>query len=119
MKRIQRKRTKGWKMPENSKYIGRPTKWGNPFKLTDDGYIMCYSIGRKKLDPWIIWSATGGFTLTDIVELYERWIKAELYNFEFLPAPPSIIELKGMDLACFCSLSSPCHADVLIKLLSY
>jgi len=31
MKRIQRKRTKGWKMPPNAVYVGRPTKWGNPF----------------------------------------------------------------------------------------
>ncbi|MGV7636606.1 DUF4326 domain-containing protein, partial [Mycobacterium kansasii] len=30
-KRIQRKRTKGWRMPEGAVYVGRPTKWGNPF----------------------------------------------------------------------------------------
>ena len=29
--RIQRKRTKGWRMPENCVYVGRPTRWGNPF----------------------------------------------------------------------------------------
>lgn len=29
--RIQRKRTKGWRMPEGAVYVGRPTKWGNPF----------------------------------------------------------------------------------------
>ena len=56
MKRIQRKRTKGWRMPENAKYIGRPTKWGNPFRLTPDGFIQCYSTNRNILDPWIMWS---------------------------------------------------------------
>lgn len=30
-KRIQRKRIKGWRMPEGAVYVGRPTKWGNPF----------------------------------------------------------------------------------------
>lgn len=30
-KRIQRKRTKGWKMPEGAMYVGRPSKWGNPY----------------------------------------------------------------------------------------
>ena len=30
-KRIQRKRTKDWKMPKNAVYVGRPGKWGNPF----------------------------------------------------------------------------------------
>lgn len=29
--RIQRKRTKGWKMPDGAVYVGRPTKWGNPY----------------------------------------------------------------------------------------
>ena len=29
-KRIQRKRSKGWKMPPNTVFVGRPTKWGNP-----------------------------------------------------------------------------------------
>ena len=56
MKRIQKKRTKGWRMPENAKYIGRPTKWGNPFRLTPDGFIQCYSTNRNILDPWIMWS---------------------------------------------------------------
>lgn len=118
MKREQRKRTKGYKMPKNCKYVGRPTAWGNPFKLTPDGWIMCKSINRKILDPWIYWSATGGFCLTDIVELYECWIKGELHEHSCLLTPPDIKELKGKDLACFCSLSSPCHVDILIKLLN-
>jgi hypothetical protein len=29
--RIQRKRIKGWKMPANTVYVGRPTPFGNPF----------------------------------------------------------------------------------------
>ena len=31
-KRIQRKRTKGWRMPPGAVYVGRPTKWGNPWR---------------------------------------------------------------------------------------
>ena len=34
--RIQ-KRSKGWKMPENTVYVGRPTKWGNPFVVGKPG----------------------------------------------------------------------------------
>ena len=29
--RVQRRRTKGWRMPANTVYVGRPTKWGNPY----------------------------------------------------------------------------------------
>lgn len=32
-KRIQRKRTKGWRMPPGAVYVGRPSRWGNPFPL--------------------------------------------------------------------------------------
>lgn len=38
-KRIQRKRTKGWKMPENTIYVGRGSKWGNPFTFANSGNI--------------------------------------------------------------------------------
>lgn len=31
--RIQRKRTKGWKMPPNTIYVGRPSRWGNPWTI--------------------------------------------------------------------------------------
>lgn len=38
--RIQRKRSKGWKMPEGAVYVGRPTKWGNPFAHDDPAYAV-------------------------------------------------------------------------------
>ena len=31
--RIQRKRAKGWRMPSDVVYVGRPTKWGSPFRV--------------------------------------------------------------------------------------
>lgn len=37
--RIQRKRTKGWKMPPNTIYVGRGSKWGNPFTFTNSGEV--------------------------------------------------------------------------------
>lgn len=30
-KRIQRSRRRGWRMPEGAVYVGRPTRWGNPY----------------------------------------------------------------------------------------
>jgi len=113
--RFQRSRAKGYKTPENTVYVGRPTKFGNPFKLTPDGWIMCYSINRNILDHWIYWSAAGGFDLSDIVDLYEQWIKGELKQ-SCLPTPPDYSILKGRNLSCFCSLNKPCHADVLLRL---
>jgi len=122
--RVQRLRKKGFNLQKASrsglpvKYVGRPTKFGNPFKLTPNGFIMCYTVNRKILNPWIYWSFTGGFDLNDILELYELWIKGELRGHNFLPTPPNIEELRGMDLACYCPIYTPCHADILIKIIN-
>lgn len=118
-KRIQRKRTKGYKMPPGAVYVGRPTKWGNPFRLTPDGWIECYSINRNILNPWIIWSISGGFSLIDILQLYELWVVGMMAEKLFLPKPPSnqmFETLRGHDLFCWCPLDRPCHADILLKL---
>jgi hypothetical protein len=127
MKHIQIKRTKGWKMPTNTVYVGRPTNYGNPFRLTTDGWIQYRSTISGLIDPWIIWGLEGfprgypdhvtGFNQSDVVELYERWILGE-YRWMAIAQPPDITPLIGKDLACWCPLDKPCHADVLIKLLT-
>ena len=33
---IKRRRTKGWLMPEGAVFVGRPTKWGNPWVVAKD-----------------------------------------------------------------------------------
>jgi hypothetical protein len=34
-KRVQLRRTKGWRKPEGTVSVARPTRWGNPFKAGD------------------------------------------------------------------------------------
>jgi len=85
--RIQRKRVRGWKMPPNAVYVGRPTKWGNPYKISE----------------------------------YERGVALDFYKsyiLNKLKADPTLLDpLKDKDLACWCPLDKPCHADVLLELL--
>jgi len=91
-KRIQRKRTKGWRMPENTVYVGRPTQWGNPFK--DAPYIAV-----KKYQGWLVnppINADGSGWINELHILLEP--------------------LRGKDLACWCPLGESCHADVLLEL---
>ena len=117
IKRIQRKRTKGSKMPDNCKYVGRPTKFGNPFKL-NDGMLLYKCINRKIFDPWIIYDQSNfNWTNEKMLDLYELWITNRLTDKIGLPKPPDIEELRGFDLACFCPLNKPCHVDILLKLL--
>ena len=87
-KRIQRKRTAGWKMPEGAVYVGRPSKWGNPYRPHE-----CSTGAKGAVDCFRI-----------LVESEEETI-AEIQA-----------ELRGKDLACFCALDKPCHADVLLEI---
>lgn len=88
--RIQRKRVKGWRMPPNTVYVGRPTKWGNPWKPGKDG-SAAHCVAEYRL-----------FT--------ERPARRLSGWFEGLH------ELRGKNLACWCALDAPCHADVLLEL---
>ena len=76
-------------MPPNTVYVGRPTKWGNPYRIGDD--IT---------------------TIKDILDLYQRWLEKKLGE-----DPHFLDPLKGKDLACFCPLDQPCHADILLRRL--
>lgn len=120
MKRIQRQRVKGYKTPENARYVGRPTKFGNPFKLTKDGFIMALSTNRRILDKWILFTTEAGATQKDIIALYKMWLEGKLHKkFTYLPKPPNIEELRSQDyLSCFCSLKVDCHVDVIIEKLN-
>ena len=96
-KRIQRKRTKGWRMPPNTVYVGRPTKWGNPFKPK-------VSKDKEKMR----------FFLECAVSDYESCL-TQGCSTSFGAIANEIEELRGKDLACWCPLDHPCHADVLLK----
>ncbi len=37
--RIQRSRAKGWRMPPNTIYVGRGSKWGNPHTFANSGPV--------------------------------------------------------------------------------
>ena len=90
-KRIQRKRTKGWKMPPNTVYVGRGTKWGNPFRLGKDGTAqLCVAQFRAFLQ--------------------------ELWGTDMAGPEAIRYQLRGKDLACWCPLDQPCHADVLLEI---
>jgi hypothetical protein len=95
-KRIQRKRTKGWRMPAGAVYVGRPSRYGNPFSV--------YAGDRA-------WP----------VRIYRLWVHYpdSVYLPPGLPDPPTQQEvdaLRGQDLACWCPLDQPCHADVLLEI---
>lgn len=95
-KRVQRSRAKGWRMPEDAVYVGRPTKWGNPFRIAQPS------------------------DRAPAVDKFRRWLAGE----DGLGPPAAegrrlaaaVGALRGKDLVCWCPLDQPCHADVLLEL---
>jgi hypothetical protein len=101
-KRVQLSRTKGWRMPENGVKVDRSTRWGNPFIVGEDGTAAkCVELYKVLL--------TGRLCLTCKAPM-ERQKEALAY------ARQHIAQLRGHDLACWCKLGQPCHADVLLEL---
>jgi hypothetical protein len=96
--RIQRQRTKGWRMPSGVVYVGRPGIYGNPFAIPQHTADQAVSNFRAWLED------------DDVPEF--AW-KAE---HDAMRASLAAGVLRGRDLACWCPLSSPCHADVLLEL---
>jgi hypothetical protein len=106
--RIQRKRTKGWRMPEGAVYVGHPTKWGNPYRWDEYPATVLWDD-----EPTHVPAATRRrYSVVDFKS-------ALAYGIGGLPGYPSVeqvrAELAGRDLACWCPLDQPCHADVLLE----
>lgn len=113
--RIQRRRTKGWTMPEGAVYVGRPTKWGNPFVAYRDGHSNYdpHSVAPEIAVDCFRRLLTGERTWSSIPP--SRWPKGKL-PADWVSVEDVQRELRGKDLACWCPLSHPCHADTLLIL---
>lgn len=85
-RRIQLRRTKGWRMPPNTVKVARPTRWGNPYRIGVECATAAEAVAEFRCDlvsnPLAVAEVRAG--------------------------------LRGKSLACFCPLDQPCHADVLL-----
>ena len=74
-----------------AKTVARPGRWGNPFVV---------SMGQNR---------------ADCVARYTSWLNQ--------PAQATLRasarhELQGFNLACWCPAGTPCHADVLLRMVN-
>lgn len=147
--RLQRQRTKGYRIPPNAIYVGRPSPWGNPFAWNDNrAPWMALAVGERadaegrrsaavKLYRWWMEGTDpkafpmdtedhGGPAIeytNGVVRSFRSmasgmgammWLREPLP----VPHPPDLAPLRGHDLACWCPLDQPCHADVLLEMLA-
>ena len=111
-KRIQRKRTKGWTMPAGAIYVGRPTKWGNPY-----WHIAKFHGVEKSLMAFRM--TAKGMWLPDVMSQFPISYYDDHHDWlaRIGGHPLEVVrELRGKDLACWCDLGAPCHADILLEL---
>jgi len=111
--RIQQRRTKGWRKPENTVSVARPGKFGNPFRIVR---THCSASGRcwaVSLGDMVVQQHVGSERRARelAVYFYRSWMEED--DRHDLPDPS---ELRGKNLMCFCPLDQPCHADVLLEL---
>ncbi|WP_375483294.1 DUF4326 domain-containing protein [uncultured Jatrophihabitans sp.] len=118
-RRIQLRRTKGWRKPDGAIVVARPSKWGNPFKIGEP-------VGVHGIDvDGLIFEGTARLNAEMAVELFAQDVRARItINPDDMPADRAyaeewqrgLAELAGHDLACWCPLDRPCHADVLLEI---
>ncbi len=91
-------------MPENAVYVGRPSKWGNPYIVGRN-----YADGEHDEIPYDnIDAETAVHWYREAIGERYPWMKFTLEDIKS--------ELRGKDLVCWCALDQPCHADVLLEL---
>lgn len=94
-------------MPEGAVYVGRGSRWGNPYRVEQDkpsGHWFCHGPG---ISPLTHPCGNEEGARLEAVNRFRTHAKRTGLNCE---------ELRGKTLACWCRESQPCHADVLLKM---
>jgi len=118
--RIQRQRLPGWRMPAGAVYVGRPTKWGNPWRI---GQLAECAVRRDEIE-WLpngvlmaqgqhgipLRNFDGPLTADKMLSMYRAHILETIGERRIRD------ELRGKTLACWCRRDAPCHGDVLLAI---
>lgn len=107
--RVQRKRTKGWKMPPNTVSVTRPGVFGNPFPVDVYGQDRAVDLFRR----WLC----GNMSMEELSHCSTCHSFGDISMVTLRRALlDSLPQLRGKNLACYCALDQPCHADVMLEI---
>lgn len=90
-------------MPAGAVYVGRPTRWGNPYVVGGSVAVLA-PVANHNPTSRIVQD------IHHAIDLYRQWLFHQERGRDLIP------ELRGKDLACWCPLDQPCHADVLLEI---
>lgn len=97
-------------MPPDTEKVDRTTLFGNPWRAINE---HLWGNGWVVLDPaWVSRPkrhyCLGRVTAVRLaIRLHAEWIRSGF--------GPDLSLLRGKNLACWCPLDGPCHADVLLE----
>lgn len=109
-RRIKRQRAKGWSKPPGAVYVGRGSRYGNPYRVEYSlrGTWSVYHQGEP-IHPAFRYDDAVAYS----IERYRQWIN-EPEQADLRAKVRA--ELAGRDLMCWCREGDPCHGDVLLKI---
>ncbi len=101
-----------------AQYVGRPTRWGNPAKVVDDGGLgVRYAVmvdGPGFCEGLYADRAAANTRAAWVYESSSRkWVKDEPIELARHLAPLVSADV----LSCWCPLDAPCHGDTLCDLV--
>lgn len=115
-KRIQMSRQHPWRAENpDAVIVARPSKWGNPFRVIPRNGRLVF---EQVTDVGPFWLGTYPRSwrteaLTEAVERFEKFLNL---GHIAISVDDVRAQLAGKDLACWCPLDQPCHADVLLEI---
>lgn len=133
-RRLQRRRSAGWRAPEGAVYVGRPTRFGNWLVVGNPGRL---DIAREASGCRVRYEIVldRPVDAAEAARLYRAWLAgvdvggllaglglagdaaalaADLLAAHRLDVLAALPQLAGRDLVCWCAPEAPCHADALL-----
>lgn len=129
-KRVQLRRTKGWRKPEGCISVARPSRWGNVYAVGSEVEVQIIGFQQGNAGEYdgrdLYYTHTDHVKLSaavavrlfreDLVSRLAAWGSTNDGDLEHArELRDGLAELRGHDLACWCALDAPCHADVLLE----
>lgn len=106
--RVQLSRRRGYRKPEGAVVVARPSRWGNPFVV---GGVAWFETLNGRFGGSIPDRATA-------VWFFREWFTYSDDENARAARDMARRDLAGRNLACWCPLDEPCHADVLLELVN-
>lgn len=111
--RVQRRR--GVALPAGTAYVGRPSRWGNPWRIGASAHDSHDTgIGAGRLPRYRPCDCPPLSRAVAVARYRAMW---QGFSGDYISA--ELDPLRGATaLACWCPPDEACHADVLIELLA-